>query len=113
MAKQNVTVFDLLHDVDSQYKQGALAACKSSYTTHLKVNLSDSEVIETPNEEEQESPAKVTGVTEDRALVRIGDTCKKLFCEGDLLIQLEDLVPVKGTATFKGERLLAFQPEDV
>ena len=87
-----------------------MASCISGMTTHIRV---EGEVQSGGNsQEEQESPAKITGVTENAAVVRIGDTRKVLFCDEAKLTELETLVPVQATVTFAGQNLILFAVDD-
>ena len=103
---QHVVLFDLRHDRDNQYKEDALACCVSGYTSHI--HALEEEVEDGLATDVQTTPCKITGLTENAAIVRIGDIKKILFCGDTLLAKLEDVVPVSGTANYQGKQLIAF-----
>ena len=99
-----------MHDVDSKYKGSAKFAVVCSYTSHMRIDDNGDDEDE-DNGEEKTSPAKITAVTEDRAVVRIGETRRMLFCDLKALAALEEIVPFSGTVTFRGRYLLNFEPD--
>ena len=55
------------------------------------------------------SPAKVTGIVEQQAIVWIGETKRILFCDEELRSQLEELIPTHGTIEYTSDTLLSFR----
>lgn len=60
--------------------------------------------------ESTRSPAKITAITEEEAVMRIGAVRKILFCTEELRTSLEDKFPVEGIAEYTEDTLIAFTP---
>ena len=85
-----------------------MACCVSGMATTVRI---DGEAMMTgeDSQERQQSPAKITGVTESGAVVRIGSVRKVLFCDETKLTELEQSVPVDGVLTYEGQNLISFE----
>ena len=115
-SKQHVTLFDIMHDVGSGFKGSAAFACVSSFTTHVRIDdgvaAGGGEDEEGETGEIKTSPAKITGVTEEKVVIRIDGTRRMLFCDPTQLEALEDLVPFNAEVTYQGAYLLSFTPDN-
>ena len=54
------------------------------------------------------SPAKITGLMEKQAILRIGTKRRLLFCSDELLSKLEETIPAEGVAEYTDDSLIAF-----